>query len=296
MEQLKKRRIYRTEQPKDDISRTDIFYIQEELPRFIPWDDGYLPDEESKFAIGEGYRGKVIWDVSLLPHGIVAGATGGGKTALLRSIAHQGIMKRYNVTVLDLKCGGDFKNLEKYKDLEIGYGPILISDINEAKHTLAGLHLEVRRRLEQFKERDVSNIFEYNALGEDRMIPWLLIIDEAAELLDVKPKDETEKEMYAEIDYYLRTLARMSRAAGVHILMEFIRPDSKVLDGQVKNNLLWRVCGYFADPAASRIVLDNDKATELPPKIKGRFIIGEEETQAYYLPIVPSSARPPREA
>lgn len=83
----------------------------------------------------------------------------------------------------------------------------------------------------------------------------------------------------------LRTLTRTSRAAGVHLLLGFIRPSADVLDGQIKNNLLWRACGYFADPAASRIVLDNDKATELPPEIKGRFIIGEEETQAYYLPI-----------
>lgn len=111
-------------------------------------------------------------------------------------------------------------------------------------------------------------------------------IDEAAEILDVKPKDKAEKELYADINQYLRTLARMSRS-GVHILMGFIRPSSEVLDGQIKNNLLWRVCGYFADPAAARIVLDNDRATELPQEIKGRFIVGEEETQAYYLPILP---------
>ena len=112
-------------------------------------------------------------------------------------------------------------------------------------------------------------------------MPWLVVIDEAAEILDVKPKDKEEKEMYAEIDHYLRTLARISRAAGVHILMGFIRPSADVLNGQIKNNLLWRVSSYFADPAAARIVLDNDKAAELPSEIKGRFIIGEEEVQAY---------------
>ena len=139
--------------------------------------------------------------------------------------------------------------------------------------------------MEKFKEAGVSNITEYNARGWGHFVPWLVVIDEAAELLDVKPKDKAEKEMYAEIDHLLRTLARTSRAAGVHLLLGFIRPSADVLDGQIKNNLLWRACGYFADPAASRIVLDNDKATELPPEVKGRFIIGEEETQAYYLPI-----------
>ena len=60
---------------------------------------------------------------------------------------------------------------------------------------------------------------------------------------------------------------------------------SNVLDGQIKNNLQFRICGYFADSPASRIVLENDKATELPSNIKGRFIVGDEECQAYYLPL-----------
>ena len=153
------------------------------------------------------------------------------------------------------------------------------------------LTVEVKGRLACFKEAGVSNIDEYNARGREQFIPWLIVIDEAAEILDVKPKDKAEKELYADINQYLRTLARMSRAAGVHILMGFIRPSSEVLDGQIKNNLLWRVCGYFADPAAARIVLDNDRATELSPEIKGRFIVGKEETQAYYLPIPPAKGK-----
>lgn len=184
---------------------------------------------------------------------------------------------------LDLKQGGDFSSI--FSDLESGYGPFIISDPEEARQFLLMLTVEVNGRMEKFKEAGVSNINEYNALGHEQFLEWLLVVDEAAELLDVKPKDKAEKEMYSEIDHYLRSLARMGRAAGVHILMGFIRPDSTVLDGQIKNNLLFRCCGYFADPAASRIVLDNDKATELPPEIKGRFIVGEDETQAYYLPI-----------
>ena len=154
---------------------------------------------------------------------------------------------------------------------------------------LLALTIEVKGRLAAFKEADVSNIEEYNARGREQFVPWLLVVDEAAELLDVKPKDKAEKELYTEIDHYLRTLARLSRAAGVHILMGFIRPSADVLDGQIKNNLLWRVCGYFSDPAASRIVLDNDRATELPPEIKGRFIVRDEEVQAYYMPIQKSA-------
>lgn len=289
MEQAQKKRIHKVEQAHNKIGKTDVFYIKEELPRCIIWNETYQEEKENYFSIGEGYQGRAVWNIASFPHGIVAGATGGGKTALLRCIIHQAISKKFNVTVMDFKSGGDFSDVEEeahraYGDLENGYGPFLITEPAEANQLLLCLLVEVKGRLQRFKERGVTNIYEYNALGDDRFLPWLLVIDEAAELLDVKPADKAEKELYAEINHSLRTLARISRAAGVHILMGFIRPDANVLDGQIKNNLLWRVCGYFADPTASRIVLDNDKATEIPPEIKGRFIIGEDEVQAYYLP------------
>lgn len=288
LEMFYRRRIYKLEQSKENIRIMSIYLIQEVLPLFIRWNDS-LMEPGDKFAIGESYIGKAIWDATALPHGLIAGSTGSGKTGILRNIIHQAIAKRWNVQVLDFKGGGDYASVEreaqKYRDMENGYGPFIISDPEEARQLMLALTIEVKGRLEHFKEAGVSNITEYNALGGMRFVPWLVVIDEAAELLDVKPNDKAEKEMYAEIDHLLRTLARTSRAAGVHLLLGFIRPSADALDGQIKNNLLWRACGYFADPAASRIVLNNDKATELPPEVKGRFIIGEEETQAYYLPV-----------
>lgn len=295
IEMFYKKKIHKMEQPREDIKIMDIYLIQEILPSFIQWDDS-LMEAGDKFAIGESYMGKMVWDATALPHGLIAGATGSGKTGLLRNVIHQAILKRWNVQVFDFKNSGDYANLfgvyhvnqsqkRKYHDLEIGYGPFIISDPEESREMLLALTIEVKGRLEKFKEAGVSNITEYNAKGWGHFVPWLVVIDEAAELLDVKPKDKAEKELYAEIDHLLRTLARTSRAAGVHLLLGFIRPSADILDGQIKNNLLFRCCGYFADPAASRIVLDNDKATELPQEIKGRFIIGEDETQAYYLPI-----------
>jgi len=274
LEMLFNRKIYKIESLEDNMMITDIYTIAEKLPTIIPWSDDCMVEGRS-FAVGESYQGRVIWNAVELPHGIIAGSTGSGKTALLRCIIHQAIMKRFNVTLFDFKGGGDYSGLDCQK----------VSEPEEARDLLTALIVEVRGRMEKFKEAGVSNIDEYNALGRGRHIPWLLVIDEAAEILDVKPKDKAQKELYTDIDQSLRTLARISRAAGVHILFGLIRPDSNVIDGQIKNNLLFRCCGYFADPAASRIVLDNDKATELPPNVKGRFIIGDEEVQAYYLPL-----------
>jgi len=223
-----------------------------------------------------------------MPHGIIAGTSGSGKTNLIRCIVHQAIMKKFNVSVLDFKGGGDYSGVErenaKYSGFEDYSSSFIISEPQEARELLLALTIEVKARAAEYKEYCVANIDEFNKLGKGRHIPYFLVIDEAAEIVD-KAKNKDEKELYNDINQYLRTLARTSRAAGVHILMGIIRPDSNVLDGQIKNNLLWRACGYFADSAASRIVLDNDKATEIPPNVKGRFIIGEDETQAYYLPL-----------
>ena len=291
IEMFYNKRVYKIEPKENDIRTIDIFLIEEQLPNYIEWKDDFMVNGR-RFAIGVGYCGKVIWDCTVLPHGLIAGASSAGKTALLRCIIHQAIAKKFNIQVFDFKCGGDFVGVEReYQDITKNYGPIVISDPVETRNILVSLLIEVRGRLEEFKKVGVANIDEYNARGRKQFLPWLLTIDEGAEIFDVKPRGKEEKDLYAEIDQTLRTLARISRAAGVHILIGFIRPSSEVLDGQIKNNLLWRGSGYFADPAASRIVLDNDKATELPPEIKGRFIIGDEETQVYYLPIPNDSGK-----
>ena len=282
------KKIHKFENLEGDMSVMDVSVIKENLPTYIEWQDDFMPEERRIFAIGEGYNGQVIWDAVSAPHGIVAGATGGGKTALLRLIIHQAINKKFNIQVFDFKGGGDYSGVEHmHRDYDPSF---VISDPEETNNILLALLLEVKMRLESYKEAGVTNIDEYNALGRGRDVPWLIVFDEAAEIFDVKPKDKAEKELYTEIDKTLRKLARLSRVTGVHILMGFIRPSADVLDGQIKNNLTWRACGYFADSAASKIVLENDKATELPQDIKGRFIIGEDEVQAYYLPI-PNAGR-----
>lgn len=272
-------KILKMEAAKEDMRMMEIFVIKQELEQYIPWDDAYMEDGDV-FAIGEGYEGKIFWKADSLHHGVVAGATSQGKTSLLRLLAYQAVKKKWNVEIIDMKQGGDYY---AFKDIESDYGPMVEHDAKKVCEMLCALTHEVQDRLQKFDEVGVENIWQYNARNQDQFLNWLIIIDEAAELLDVRPKDKEEKQMYAEIEGYLRTLARTSRAAGVHLVFGYIRPSSDVLDGQIKNNLLWRVCGYFADDAASRIVLDNDKATELPPDVKGRFIIGEDEVQTYYL-------------
>jgi len=275
LEMVFRKKISKIESLSGNNRLVDIHVVKKDLPKLITWCDSHMHPDIRVFAVGESFGGQSVWDLGADPHGLVAGATSAGKTNIVKVILNQAIQKDFNVTVLDFKRGGDFAI----------FGDITISEPEEAREALLFLLAEIRRRMQLFKESGASNIDEYNELVSEKLIRHLLVIDEAAEIFDVRPKDKDEKELYIEIDKTLRTLARMSRAAGVHILMGLIRPDHNILDGQVKNNLTWRTCGYFADPAASRIVIDSDKATELPADIKGRFIIqdGKTEVQCYYL-------------
>ena len=279
----------RAKKQNADLRTVNIYTIENLLPEYIEWENEYaLALGDREFAVGESYDGQVIWNAKDINHGIVAGATSGGKTTLLRLIAEQAISKDYEMSILDFKYGGDYMQIERdYQEHNNTSEKLVISEPEEARDLLVNLLAEVKRRTALFNEVFVTNFDEYNTIhARSRPLkPFLLIIDEAAEIFDVKPKDKEEKALYVEIDKTLRTLARTSRAAGVNILLGIIRPDAEVISGQIKNNLSWRVCAYFKDSAASKIVLENDRATELSPDIKGRFIIGDEEVQAYYKPI-----------
>jgi len=279
MEMFFKAKIHKAVASDRDIRTMDIHIVREDLPKLIPWCDSDILDGP-KFAIGRSYEGLVEWDLKTDPHATNADSSGRGKTNCLRYILRQAILKTYEIVLIDMKGGGDYYGLDNVS------GAKVISDPETARDVLVSLLTEVRERMAEFKRTGAANVGEYNSMGRYKPKNRILLaIDEAAELLDVKPRDKADKELYIEFDQTLRTLARMSRAAGVHLLLEIIRPDATILDGQIKNNLTFRVCFYLPDAPASRIVLENDKATQLSPDIKGRAIVGEDETQTYFLPV-----------
>lgn len=144
---------------------------------------------------------------------------------------------------------------------------------------------ENAKRLNLFREMEVKNLYEYNQKTNSNLCRVVVIVDELAELLDSTGLSKEEKELLAGIEKELSTLARLSRATGINLLLGVQRPDAKVITGQIKSNVPVRICGRFADNSASEIVLSNTKAKDLKD-IKGRFLIklgaDTDEFQAYY--------------
>ena len=107
--------------------------------------------------------------------------------------------------------------------------------------------------------------------------------DEVAEVLDKTGRSKEDKELLAQIENRLSTIARLGRAFGIHLILATQRPDANIIPGQIKNNMDFRVCGR-ADSVLSQIILDNTSAAEQIPKdARGRFITGDGTVFQGYL-------------
>lgn len=246
------------------------------IPDSVPWDDQYIPEKEGVVCVGMDQLQQVSFDLNKTPHVIVAGETGSGKSVILRTILWQAIMKECRIYMVDFKGGVEFgKRFEQYGEV--------ITERERALVVFKLLVAENAARLSLFREMEVKNLPEYNRKTGSNLCRIMVFIDEIAEMLD--RTGVTDKGIYEELEACLSTLARLSRATGINLIIGVQRPDAKILTGQIKNNVPVRICGRFADKPPSEIVLGNTMATCLPD-IKGRFLyrMGNEMTefQAYY--------------
>jgi len=244
---------------------------KEPLSNHINWNDRYMDEAQNKLSIGVGYFGIVSMDLEKHPHSFVAGETGSGKSNILKCMIYQSLIKNYDVILIDFKRGVSFSNFE---------GAITVYyEYDTAMKILKEMVEETKRRLDLFRENKVDNINAYNKVTIDYLHRKIIFIDELAELLKIRDK-EISRILYDCIE----TLARLSRAVGIHLIMGIQRPDSTIINGQIKNNVSFRICGRFVDKEPSRIVLGNDMASNLT-NIKGRFIVKDDnlqEIQSFY--------------
>lgn len=260
----------------NDNRMIDIYILTKELASMIPWNDGFISNGDV-LNIGEGYFGTVGMNLIRQPHAFIAGETGSGKSIILQCMIYQSLIKNYEVKLIDFKRGVSFSCFSGLIDIVI--------ELEQANKLFAELIKEVNNRLDLFVAENVQDIKSYNQkmrkTGGKDLKRIIVVVDELAELVDCGGADKEEKAIIQTINKNLRTLARIARASGVHLLLGVQRPDSSIIDGQIKSNIPFRVCGKFADTQPSIIVLGNSRAIELP-NIPGRFIADNQELQAYY--------------
>lgn len=224
-------------------------------------------------CIGQGEAGRVYYrDIADMPHMIVAGATGSGKSVwvkqVLTTLLTRNDKARVIFVLIDMKGGVE---LSQFKDAPNLLVPI-IREKKDVQPTLDRVLKEVRRRLFTFERMGVVNIQAYNQRHRPTMAYWVLVIDELAHLmLDPALKKDSE--------ILLADIAALSRAAGIHVIAATQRPSVDVVTGLIKANFPVRIAFSTASQADSRVIIDTGDACQIAPQGRMIFFMGNTKAE-----------------
>ncbi len=200
----------------------------------------------------------VIADLTKMPHLLIAGATGAGKSVCLNTVITSILYKAGSDQVRFLMIDPKVVELSVYNGIPHLLMPVL-TDPRKASLALRNMVREMGRRYDLFARLEVRDIGAYNELAEQdqelEKLPFIVvIIDELADLMLVSP---------GEVEDSIARLAQMSRAAGIHLIVATQRPSVDVLTGIIKANITSRIAFTVSSQFDSRTILDMAGAEKL---------------------------------
>jgi hypothetical protein len=231
--------------------------------------------DQKKFALplflGMDAEGNaIVEDLARMPHLLIAGQTGAGKSVCINTIIASLLMTRSPHDVQMIMVDPKAVELEPFSSIPHQMCPV-VTDMKQATNVLLWAVEKMEGRYELFKNAKVRNIKSYNGLGEDelakrmgdefnaertpRHVPYIVIvIDEMADLMMVSKK---------EAEQAITRLAQKSRAVGIHVIVATQRPSTDVITGVLKANLPTRIAFTVASKIDSRVILDAMGAEKL---------------------------------
>ncbi len=237
----------------------------EGLPKIIFWQEEYLSSEDFTLVFGYSMTGRVSINLAKIPHILLGGSTGSGKSVLLKLLIMQCVKKGAEIYIADFKGGVDFLPVWHRKCN-------IITVENKLLEILTMIVEELEQRKEVLRNSGYANIGEYNTQNTDKLKRIIFACDEVAEVLDKTGLSKESKELICKIEGKLSVIARQGRAFGIHLILATQRPDANILSGQIRNNIDFRVCGR-ADNVLSQIILDNTEAADkIPKESQGLFV------------------------
>jgi len=208
-------------------------------------------------ALGKGAGGEAVAaDLTRMPHLLIAGATGSGKTVCLNAIICSLLLHNTPDEVLFLMIDPKRVELTPYNSIPHLAAPVIV-ETEKAINTLRWLSQEMDRRYKVMASAGVRNIDAYNKnrKGMDRMPYLVLIIDELADLMMTGNSSEVE--------HNLCRLAQLARATGIHLVVATQRPSVDVITGLIKANFPTRISFAVTSQVDSRTILDTVGAEKL---------------------------------
>ena len=253
----------------------------------------YVKGGPLELAIGRDAEGTpVVADLAKMPHLLIAGTTGSGKSVMINSIITTLLMRALPEDVRLIMVDPKRVELAGYNGLPHLYVPV-VTEPKQAASALQWAVSEMERRLKVFERLNVRKISTYNekqATGEfehydnpPQKMPYLvIIIDELSDLMMVAGKD---------VEASIVRIAQLGRAAGIHLIVATQRPSSNVVTGLIKANITNRIAFNVATGIDSRVIIDQMGAEKLtglgdmlfskvdwgkPRRIQGCFVSDDE--------------------
>ena len=209
------------------------------------------------FALGEDAGGQSLaLDLAAMPHLLIAGATGSGKSVCINSLVASLLMTRPPDELRMIMVDPKRVELTPFNGIPHLVMPVIVEP-DDVQPALRGLINEMSRRYKLMEEMGVRNIAGYNAKANEPMCFLVLIVDELADLMMTGG---------LEVEQQLVRLAQLGRAAGIHMVLATQRPSVKVVTGLLKANVPARVAFAVASQVDSRVILDGAGAEALMGK------------------------------
>ncbi|MGE5177285.1 MAG: DNA translocase FtsK 4TM domain-containing protein [Hyphomicrobiales bacterium] len=241
------------------------------------------------FALGKDVAGAPFTtSLERMPHLLIAGATGSGKSVCINTLIMSLLMRRTPAELRFIMIDPKMLELTPYNGIPHLRMPV-VTDPKKAAQALRYCVKEMERRYQVFAKHGARNIEQFNRLGldpashEDPRFPYLVVVvDELADLMALLP---------AEIEEPIGRLAQMARAVGIHLILATQRPSVDVITGVIKANFPSRIAFQVASRTDSRVILDMNGAESLlghgdslylpagkpePYRIHGSYVSSEE--------------------
>ena len=244
------------------------------------------------FAVGKDISGKtIVTDIAKMPHLLIAGATGSGKSVLINTLIMSIIYKADPNEVKMIMVDPKMVELTAYEDIPHLMIPV-VKDPKKASAALGWAVAEMTGRYQIFADAGVRDIKSYNAKMDkltnkddpdyQKMPQIVIIVDEFADLMMVAP---------GEVEDSVCRLAQLARAAGIHLVLATQRPSVNVITGLIKANIPSRIALSVSSAVDSRTIIDSAGAEKLlgngdmlfapqnlpkPIRVQGAFVSDEE--------------------
>jgi len=250
--------------------------------------------------LGKDVSGKAVYaELHKMPHLLIAGATGSGKSVCINTIICSILIRARPDEVKLILIDPKKVELSNYNGIPHLLAPV-VTDPKKAANVLREVVSEMERRYDVFASTNVRNIASYNIYAKEKnkqlaeeeqieILPYhVVILDEVADLMMVASKD---------VEDCIMRIAQMARAAGIHLIVATQRPSTDVITGVIKANIPSRIAFAVSSSIDSRTILDTSGAEKLlgkgdmlfspmgsssPVRVQGAFLSDEEVANVTY--------------